>query len=102
MTSTGKVTDMNEIQTMVRTQITVNGTGFFLAQGQDIADIKSAIEAAAEAGGRFVSFVVVGNRSVSVFVTARTQIAISVETVQFDHRDTGDDGAPFGGTFDLL
>lgn len=93
---------MNEIQTMVRTQITVNGTEFFLAQGQEIEGIKSAIEAAAEAGGRFVSFIVVGNRSMSILVTAATQVVISVDTVQFDHRDTGDDGAPYGGTFDLL
>ncbi|MBT2484576.1 hypothetical protein J7E28_07655 [Microbacterium sp. ISL-108] len=90
------------MQTMVRTQITVNGTEFFLAQGQEIEGIKSAIEAAAEAGGRFVSFIVVGNRSMSILVTAATQVVISVDTVQFDHRDTGDDDAPYGGTFDLL
>lgn len=54
------------------------------------------------AGGRFVEFVVVGNRSVSVLIASVTQVVISVETVNFDGRDTGDDAVPYGGEFDLL
>ncbi|WP_247597078.1 hypothetical protein [Leifsonia sp. PS1209] len=92
---------MIEMQTMVRTTIAINGTGYFLAQGQDIEDLQNRIEAAAASSGRFVSFTVVGNRAVSVLITPRSQAVISVETVQFDPRDTGDDEEPFGGLFDF-
>jgi hypothetical protein len=44
----------------------------------------------------------VGNRSVSVFISTGSQVVISVDSVQVDHRDTGDDTAPYGGAFDLL
>ncbi|WP_435749137.1 hypothetical protein [Microbacterium sp. PMB16] len=93
---------MTEMQTMVRTQVTVNDVGFFLAQGQDIDQLKGEIVSAAQTGGRFVEFVVVGNRSVSVLISTATQVVISVESVQYDHRDTGDDSAPYGGAFDLI
>ncbi|WP_341946466.1 hypothetical protein [Microbacterium sp. LWH11-1.2] len=93
---------MSEMRTMVRTQVTVNDVGYFLAQGQDVDDLKGEIESAVRAGPRFVEFIVVGNRSVSVLVSAATQVVISVDTVEYDHRDNGDDSAPFGGTFDLL
>lgn len=88
--------------TMVRTQVVVNDTGFYMAQGQDLDELKERIEDAAKSGGRFVDFVVVGNRVVSVLITFGTQVVMSVETVQFDPRDTGDDTAPFGGAFDML
>lgn len=93
---------MTEMQTMVRTQIAVNDVDFFLAQGQDVDRIKEEIVSAAQGGGRFVDFVVVGNRSVSVFISTGSQVVISVDSVQVDHRDTGDDTAPYGGAFDLL
>ena len=93
---------MTEMQTMVRTQIAVNDVDFFLAQGQDVDQIKGEIVTAAREGGRFVDFIVVGNRSVSVFVSTGTRVVISVDSVQLDHRDTGDDTAPYGGAFDLL
>lgn len=93
---------MSEMRTMVRTRVTVNDVGFFLAQGQDVDELKGEIESAVRDGPRFVEFVVVGNRSVSVLVSTATQVVISVDTVQYDYRDNGDDSAPFGGTFDLL
>lgn len=93
---------MSSTSTMVRTQVTVNDVGFYLAQGQDITDLKRRIEAALQSGGRFVDFTVVGNRTVSVVIAPTTHVVVSVETVQFDARDTGDDTAPFGGAFDLL
>lgn len=86
---------------MVRTEIAINGTSVFLAQEQDIEALKHRIEAAAQAGGGFVDFVVVGNRSVSVLISAQTQVIISVATVVFDPRDTGDEDMPFGGFYDL-
>ncbi|AZH77502.1 hypothetical protein [Microbacterium sp. Y-01] len=91
------------MQTMERTRIAFNGAEFFLAQGQDVPDLRRRIEEAMRAGGGFVEFVVVGNRAVSLLISAATQVAISVETVEFDGRDTGDDSAPYdSGDFDLL
>lgn len=45
---------MADMQTMVRTEITINQISYFLAQHQDIDDLKWRIEAAA-AGGKFVT-----------------------------------------------
>ncbi|WP_345750342.1 hypothetical protein [Microbacterium rhizophilus] len=91
---------MSDLQTMIRTEVSVNGASFFLAQGQDLDALKQSIERAVAEGGRFVEFTVVGNRAVSVLVTAAAHVAFSVETVQFDPRDTGDEGTPFGGLYD--
>ncbi|WEK62011.1 MAG: hypothetical protein P0Y60_04420 [Candidatus Microbacterium colombiense] len=88
--------------TMIRTQVAVDDVGFFLAQGQDVSDIKKRIEFAAQAGGRFVDFVVLGNRTVSVLMSAASHVVISTESVEFDARDNGDEGVPFGGVFDML
>jgi len=96
------MSDASEMHTMTRTQVAVNDVGFLLAQGQDVEELKTRIEAAAQEGGRFVDFVVVGNRVVSVLVSLATHVVISVGTVDFDPRDTGDDTAPFGGAFDML
>lgn len=91
---------MTELQTMVRTELSVQGSTFFLAQGQDVEDLKSRIEAAAATSGTFVTFIEVGNRSVSVLISAGSPVVFSTETVQFDPRDTGEDDAPYGGLFD--
>lgn len=90
------------MQTMVRTRMALNESEFVLAQGQDVAELRRRMEAAMRDGGGFVEFVVVGNRSVSVLMTAATQVVISVETVEFDPRDTGDSAAPYGAEYDLL
>ena len=87
---------------MVRAQVAVDDSGFFLAQGQDIDGLKRKIETAAREGAGFVDFVVVGNRTMSVLITGVSKVVFSIETVQFDARDDGDDSAPFGGTFDML
>ncbi|MCK2035603.1 hypothetical protein KZC51_05565 [Microbacterium sp. SSW1-49] len=94
--------ETKETPTMVRTQVAVNEVGFFLAQGQDVADLKRRIESAVQAGGRLVDFLVVGNRSVSVLISASSHVVISVETVEFDTRDFGDDSVQFSGAFDML
>jgi hypothetical protein len=91
---------MSDTQTMVRTQIAIDDSSFLLAQGQDIDELQRRIEAACEAGGRFVSFVVLGNRRVSALLTPHSRVLFSVETVQYDPRDTGDAAGPFGGFFD--
>ncbi len=89
-------------QTMSRTRVVFNDVGFLLEQGQDDEDLKRRIEGAAHAGGEFVEFVVVGNRAVSVLVSPATHVMISVEPVESDARDLGDDTAPFGGEFDMI
>jgi len=85
---------------MVRTQIAVNDVAFYLAQGQPRRELIRQIEEAVGAGGRFVTFTVVGNREVSVLFTAATSVALSVETVQYDVRDNGELAEPYGGFFD--
>ncbi|KEP75630.1 lipoprotein [Microbacterium sp. SUBG005] len=87
-------------ETMVRTQIVIDDASFYLAQGQDLHDLERRIEAAVHTGGRFERFVVVGNREMCVLFTPHTRVAMAVETVLFDPRDTGDPGVPFGGFFD--
>ncbi|MCR2812277.1 hypothetical protein NQ166_14090 [Microbacterium sp. zg.Y1090] len=89
------------MQTMVRTEVRINGEGYLLAQGADLNELRRQMESASREGGRFVDFTVVGNRSVAVLVSPRTEVVIAEETVQFDARDTGDDEDPFGGFFDL-
>ena len=89
------------MQTMVRTKIAVDGRTFLLAQGQDLVELKRQIEAAARSGGTFISFAEVGNRSVSVLITAHSRVALTEETVQYDSRDDGDFALPFGGMYDL-
>lgn len=86
---------------MTRTEVRVNGEGFLMAQGQDLPSLRREMEEALRDGGRFVDFVVVGNRNVAVLVSPRTEIVITEEDVQYDDRDTGDDDEPFGGFFDL-
>lgn len=92
---------MTPPQTMVRTQAAIDDSVFQLAQGQDLDRLKQDIESAAASSGRFVRFTVVGNREVSVLITATTRVVLSVETVQFDDRDTGDQDSSFGGFFDF-
>ncbi|MFJ4223494.1 hypothetical protein [Microbacterium sp. NPDC089695] len=93
---------MSEAKTMIRTEVTVDGTSFLLSQDQKVEDLRRRIEAAVETAGVFVDMTVVGNRSVSVLVTPRTHVTISVATVAFDPRDTGDLDLPYGGYFDLV
>ncbi|NKF33739.1 hypothetical protein HER21_45775 [Pseudomonas sp. BGM005] len=49
-----------------------------------------------------MDFVVVGNRQVSVLITQHSRVTISVATVAFDERDTGDLDFPYGGYYDIL
>lgn len=85
---------------MVRTEVSINGRSFYLAQNQDPHELQRRIEGAVDSPGTFVSFTVVGNREVSVLITPRSQIVFTLETVAFDDRDTGDSDFPFGGFFD--
>jgi hypothetical protein len=82
--------------------MSVNDVDFLLAQGQPVDELRRAVDAAVRAGGGFVDFVVVGNRAVSVLVSPASHVVISVEMVEFDPRDTGDDAEPYGGAYDML
>lgn len=93
---------MSEMRTIVRTHVVVNDVGFVLAPGQDVDALKAEIESAARSGPRFVEFLVVGDRPVSVLMSAVTQIVISVDTIPIDQRADHDDIAPFGSAYDLL
>lgn len=92
---------MTDIQTMQRVEVSINGTSHLLAQGQQIATLKASIEDAVHAGGRFIDFTVVGNRTVSVLVTMASHVVFAVEAVQYDARDDGDEEHPYGGMFDF-
>ncbi len=85
---------------MVRTEVSINGRSFFLAQNEDPSELQQRMTAAVDSPGAFVSFTVVGNREVSVLLTPRSQVVFTIETVQFDARDTGDSDFPFGGFYD--
>ncbi|MFG6444588.1 hypothetical protein ACFXP7_04850 [Microbacterium sp. P06] len=93
---------MSTAQTMVRTSIAIGEANFLLAQDADLDALKQDIVTAVQAGGDFVEFVVVGNRTVSALLTGRDSIILSIETVPLDARDTGDVDAPFGTFFDEL
>ncbi|PRB17404.1 hypothetical protein [Microbacterium sp. MYb62] len=92
------------MQTIARTRMVVDEVGFFLAPGQDVADLKHRIVEALRAGGAFVEFDVVGDDSVSILVSASTHVVISLESVDVDVGvgGTGHDAAHYGGDFDLV
>lgn len=92
---------MDDMRTMERTEIIIDGESMFAAQDQDLDALLSRIEAAANGPARFVEFIAVGNRRVRVLVTPRSRIIITTARVQYDSRDTGDVTAPFGGLFDM-
>ena len=85
---------------MMQTEIVLDGESYLLAQVQDLGDVKRRIEEAVKTPGKFVDFVVVGNREVRVLINPRSRVALSVSTVLFDSRDTGDVDFPFGGFYD--
>lgn len=87
---------------MIQTQVTFDSTSYLLAQDQDIDELRHRIEDAVRSSGAFVDFVVVGNRRVSVLITQHSRVSISVATVAFDERDTGDLDFPYGGYYDAL
>ncbi len=87
--------------TIMRARIALNETEYFLAEGQEVADLRRRIEEAVRAGGGFVEFDVAGERSVSVLISSTTQVMISTSTADEDGRDDGDDTS-YGGEYDLV
>lgn len=93
---------MTNGDTMIQTEVVFDGSRFLLAQDQDVDDLGRRIEAAAKTAGTFVDMVVVGNKAVSVLITSSTQVTISVATVAYDPRDTGDVDFPYSGYLDVM
>lgn len=93
---------MTNGETMIQTEVVFDGARFLLAQDQDVDDLRRRIEAAAKTAGTFVDMVVVGNKAVSVLITSSTQVTISVATVAYDPRDTGDVDFPYSGYLDVM
>jgi hypothetical protein len=93
---------MIDERTMVRTTVALGENLYLLAQGQDLGALQRSIVDAVREGGAFVDFVVVGNRAVSVLMTAHRSVVFTIETVPYDERDTGDVAEPFGGFYDLI
>ena len=91
---------MTDQATRVRTELTINDTPFLMAQGQDLDDLKRRIEAASQAGGRFVDFVVVGERAHSVLVTASTRVVVTIDIVPFERLETTEE-EPYDGSYDF-
>ncbi|MFG6445493.1 hypothetical protein ACFXP7_09200 [Microbacterium sp. P06] len=89
-------------KTMVRISIALGDVTYLLAQSEDHEALKRQIETAVRAGGAFVDFVEVGNRTVSALITGSERVILTVETVPFDERDTGDVDYPFGAFFDEI
>lgn len=89
-------------ETMERTSVEINDSTLALAQSENVAELKRNIVGAVVDGGGFVDLTVVGNRIASVLFTIHTAVTITTSTVEFDSRDDGDSGAPFGfGTIDV-
>ena len=84
---------------MVRTTVTIGESHFLLAQGQDDDALKRQMESAVQAGGEFVDFVAVGNKTVSALITGYELVLFTTEVVPFDERDTGDVAYPYAGEF---
>lgn len=91
---------MSETHTMTRSSISIDDSTFSLAQGDIVDELCDRIESAVHAGGLFVDFTVVGNRSVRVLITPTSSVTVSTETVEYDVRDNGDLGSPFGSRLD--
>jgi hypothetical protein len=82
---------------MERVTMSVNGTPYMLAQGQNAQQIKNDVAAAARDGAEFITVSVFGNRSLDVLVTPGVPITFESESesVDFDARDDGDLNTPF-------
>jgi|GEM_PF-974165 len=75
---------------MLRTRIRVRDTTFYLAQGHEPEDLKSAMVDALRAGGGFVRFVDAGERTVSVLISPGVAVVIEQEEVAADPFDDAD------------
>jgi hypothetical protein len=83
---------------MLRTTLAINGRNYQLAQGTDLPALKTAIEDAVAAGGKFVDVIVVGNVAVSILASPGLPIFFTTREVEADDRDTGDVADPFDVT----
>lgn len=73
----------------------VQARRYWLAQGNDIDQLKEAATEAVRDGGGTIDVVVVGNRTVSALLSPGLPVLFECEEVDVDDRDTGDVGFPF-------
>jgi hypothetical protein len=73
----------------------IDGTTYYLAQGQNIATIEDAIVAADREGGEVVKVTLYGNRNLDVVATPGVPITFEIEEVPDEDRDDGDLESPF-------
>jgi hypothetical protein len=71
-------------------RVRIDGKTYILAPGQEAADLKAAIEAAAKEGARFVDFTAVGGHTISVLISAG--VAVRIESIEVSE----DEGDPHG------
>jgi hypothetical protein len=83
---------------MQRATLTLDGHSYPLAQGVELDELKSTIENAVHAGGKFVDITVLGNVAVSILVAPGFPILLTTEEVQDDPRDNGEISEPFDYT----
>jgi hypothetical protein len=83
---------------MQRTTLTLGAHSYALAQGVQLDDLKSRIEGAVSAGGKFVDVTVLGNVAVSVLATPGIAVLLTMEEVADDPRDNGELAEPFDFT----
>ena len=81
---------------MQRTTLTIDGRSYALAKGTEIATVKSSVEKAVAAGGKFVDLTIVGNVAVSVLVSPGVTIVVTTQEVPDDVHDTGYVEDPYG------
>lgn len=92
---------MDQMKTMQRTEVIIDGVSAFLAQDEDVDRLLTRIEAAANGRAAFVDFVVVGNRRLRVLVGPGSRVTVATSAVRYDPRDNGDETFPWGGHFDV-
>jgi hypothetical protein len=80
---------------MQRITMSIDGTSYVLAQGQQVSEIEAAVVDAARDGADVVSVVLYGNRALDVVVTPGVPITFESEEVPSETRDDGDLIAPF-------
>ncbi len=84
-----------------RTEVSFDGDTFVLAPEEDIEALKRRIETAAHTDGMFVDFEQLNHRDVSVLVSSRSSVVVSIRATGVAPLEADAVVVPFGGTFDF-
>lgn len=91
---------MSESHTEFRTVLSVDGEVYALTGVNNIDNLVSRVEEAAQDGGRFVEFSMLGGQTVRTLITSTSRVAISTTPVLPDRYDATVEDSPFGSHFD--